>query len=55
MLLPVIRAQKVAQRDVNPLSINADQVAQWLIAFLKAEVVKRRRHEPSGFGSVGRG
>ena len=42
MPLPVIRAQKVAQRDVNPLSINADQVAQWLIEFLKAEVVKRR-------------
>lgn len=38
----MIRAQKVAQRDVNPLSINADQVAQWLIEFLKAEVVKRR-------------
>ena len=42
MPLPVIRAQKVAQRDVNPLSINADQVAHWLIEFLKAEVVKRR-------------
>ena len=42
MPLPVIRAQKVAQRDVNPLSINADQVAQWLIEFLKAEVIKRR-------------
>ncbi len=42
MPLQVIRAQKVAQRDVNPLSINADQVAQWLIEFLKAEVVKRR-------------
>ena len=38
----MIRAQKVAQRDINPLSINADQVAQWLIEFLKAEVVKRR-------------
>lgn len=42
MPLPVIRASKLAELETNPLSINAEQVSDWLIEFLKAEVTKRR-------------
>ena len=42
MPLPVIRASKRAELEANSLSINAEQVSEWLIEFLKAEVSKRR-------------
>ena len=42
MSLNVVRASKLAELDNNPLSINAEQVSDWLIEFLKAEVIKRR-------------
>ena len=43
MPLPIIRAPKIAELDPNPLAINASQVADWLIAFLKDEVIRRRK------------
>lgn len=42
MPLPVIRAPKIADLDPNPLAINANQVADWLVGFLKDEVIRRR-------------
>ncbi len=42
MSLPVIRAPKISELDPNPLAINANQVADWLVGFLKDEVIRRR-------------
>lgn len=42
MSFQVIRAAKLAELEADPLSINAEQVSEWLIEFLKAEVIKRR-------------
>ncbi|MEI7577569.1 MAG: NAD+ synthase [Armatimonadota bacterium] len=42
MSFTLIRAAKLAELNANPLSINAEQVSDWLIEFLKAEVIKRR-------------
>lgn len=43
MPLPVIRAPKITDLDPNPLAIDANQVADWLIGFLKDEVTRRRK------------
>lgn len=43
MPLPIIRAAKITDLDPNPLAINANQVADWLIGFLKDEVIRRRK------------
>jgi NAD+ synthetase len=43
MPFQVIRAEKQAQIEQNPLDINAEQVADWLVEFLKDEVLRRRR------------
>lgn len=43
MSLPVIRAPKIVELDSDPLAINANQVADWLVAFLQEEVIRRRK------------
>jgi NAD+ synthetase len=43
MPFQVIRAEKQAQLERNPLDINAEQVADWLVGFLKDEVQRRRK------------
>jgi NAD+ synthetase len=43
MPFKVIRAEKQAQVEQNPLDINAGQVADWLVGFLKDEVQRRRK------------
>ncbi len=43
MSLPVIRAPKIVELDSDPLAINAHQVADWLVAFLQEEVIRRRK------------
>jgi len=42
MPFDIIRSPKLAELEVNPLSINAEQVSEWLVEFLKAEITKRR-------------
>lgn len=53
MALPVIRAKTVIESDTDPLAINAQQVADWLINFLHDEVIKRRRMEKVVLGLSG--
>lgn len=53
MSLPVIRAPKIAELDPNPLAINANQVADWLVAFLKDEVIRRRKMKKVVLGLSG--
>jgi NAD+ synthetase len=53
MSLPIIRAEKAALRDRNPLDINASQVTQWLIDFLVGEVKKRRNMDKVVLGLSG--
>ncbi|MBS1700556.1 MAG: NAD+ synthase [Armatimonadetes bacterium] len=53
MPLPVIRAPKIADLDPNPLAINAEQVANWLTAFLQDEVIRRRQMKKVVLGLSG--
>jgi len=53
MSLPVIRAPKISELDPNPLAINANQVADWLVGFLKDEVIRRRNMKKVVLGLSG--
>jgi NAD+ synthase len=50
MALPVYRA---AQPDFDPLAINAPLVANWLVAFLRDECIRRRKVERAVLGLSG--